>query len=61
MKNQTKTDAANASSLTTLEQMLAKTCFCKLREFCEDKNASDCLRKKNIYDEFMQQKCPHAK
>ena len=61
MKNQTKTDALNTSSLTTLEQMLAKTCFCKLREFCEDKNSSDCLRNKNIYHEFMQQKHPHAK
>ena len=61
MKNQTKTDAPNTSSLTTLEQMLAKTCFCKLREFCDDKNSSDCLRNKNIYDEFMQQKRPHAK
>lgn len=59
MKPQTKTD--NTSSLTTLEQMLAKTCFCKLREFCDDKNSSECLRNKNIYDEFMQQKRPHAK
>jgi hypothetical protein len=46
---------------TNLEQMLAKTCFCKLREFCEDKNSSDCLRNKNIYHEFMQQKRPQNK
>jgi hypothetical protein len=56
MKNPIKTDVSNTSSLVTLEQMLAKTCFCKLREFCDDKNGSECLRNKNIYDEFMQQK-----
>lgn len=61
MKNQTNNSALNTSSLITLEQMLAKTCFCKLREFCDDKNSSDCLRNKNIYAEFMQEKHPHAK
>ena len=60
MKNQTKTDALNASSLSTLEQMLAKTCFCKLREFCDDKNSNECLRNKNIYDEFMQRSEEHT-
>ena len=46
---------------TNLDEMLAKTCFCKLREFCDDKNSSECLRHRNIYAEFMLQKQPHAK
>lgn len=41
---------------TTLDQMIANTCFCKLKEFCPDKNSSECMRHKNIYAEFMQQK-----
>ena len=43
-------------ALTTLEQLVANTCFCKLRATCSDKNSSECLRHKNIYAEFMQQK-----
>jgi hypothetical protein len=43
---------------TTLEQMIANTCFCKLKEFCPDKNSAECMSHKNIYDEFMQQKRP---
>jgi hypothetical protein len=43
---------------TTLEQMIANTCFCKLKEFCPDKNSAECMRHKNIYAEFMQQKRP---
>ena len=61
MKNYTNKDASNGDAPTTLDEMLAKTCFCKLREFCNDKNSNECLRNKNIYDEFMQQKRPHAK
>lgn len=40
----------------TLEQLVAKTCFCKLREHCEDKNSDECMRHRNIYAEFMLQK-----
>ncbi|MGV3581938.1 MAG: hypothetical protein ACO1N8_06500 [Methylophilus sp.] len=40
----------------TLEQMVAKTCFCKLREYCEDKNSVECMRNRNIYAEFMAKK-----
>jgi hypothetical protein len=40
----------------TLEQMVAKTCFCKLREYCEDKNSAECLLHRNIYAEFMAKK-----
>jgi len=42
--------------VTTLEQLVANTCFCKLREACNDKNSSECMRNRNIYAEFMQQK-----
>jgi hypothetical protein len=39
-----------------LDEMLARTCFCKLKEFCPDKNSADCMRHHNIYAAFMQQK-----
>ena len=41
------------SSLNTLEAMVAKTCFCKLREICEDKTSPECLKHKNLYAEAM--------
>jgi hypothetical protein len=41
------------SSLKTLEAMVAKTCFCKLREICEDKTSPECLKHKNLYAEAM--------
>ena len=47
-----------ANQPTNLDEMLAKTCFCKLKEFCPDKNSADCMRDHNIYDAFMQQKRP---
>jgi hypothetical protein len=53
MKNDT-----NKAAPTTLDEMLAKTCFCKLREFCDDKNSSECMRHRNIYAEFMLEKRP---
>jgi hypothetical protein len=48
-------DAHNAEYMT-LEQMVANTCFCKLRTSCSDKNSSECMQHKNIYAEFMLQK-----
>lgn len=42
--------------LAALEAMIAKTCFCKLRESCDDKNSDVCLRHRNIYVEFMAEK-----
>lgn len=42
------------NSPKTLEQMVANTCFCKLRETCPDKNSSECMRHRNIYAEFRQ-------
>jgi|APCry1669188970_1035186.scaffolds.fasta_scaffold309222_1 hypothetical protein len=42
------------SSLSLLEEMMSKTCFCKLRETCPDKDSCDCLKERNIYKEFMQ-------
>ena len=47
-----------APEITTLTQMVANMCFCKLKEFCVDKNSSTCMRHKNIYAEFMQHKKP---
>ena len=47
-----------APETTTLTQMVANMCFCKLKEFCVDKNSSTCMRHKNIYAEFMQHKKP---
>jgi hypothetical protein len=44
------------SAITTLTQLVENTCFCKLRETCSDKNSSECMRHRNIYAEFMQQK-----
>ena len=41
---------------TTLEEIVANTCFCKLRETCHDKHSSDCMRNRNIYQEFMESK-----
>lgn len=46
----------NNSSPTTLDDMVANTCFCKLRETCNDKKSHECMRHRNIYAEFMQQK-----
>ncbi len=46
----------NTNSATNLEQLVANTCFCKLRETCSDKNSSECMQHRNIYVEFMQQK-----
>jgi hypothetical protein len=48
-------DACKAAH-TTLEQMVANTCFCKLRTSCSDKNSSECMQHTNIYAEFMLQK-----
>ncbi len=39
--------------LDSLNKMVADTCFCKLRERCEDKNSSECMRNRNIYAEYM--------
>jgi hypothetical protein len=42
------------TSLNQLEEIMAKTCFCKLRESCPDKTSHECLKDRNIYKEFMQ-------
>jgi len=46
----------NYHQATTLDEMVANACFCKLRSICYDKNSSECMRKKNIYEEFMLKK-----
>lgn len=45
-----------ASAASSLEQMVANTCFCKLREQCVDKSSIGCMKHCNIYQEFMQAK-----
>lgn len=45
-----------SENTTTLEQLVARTCFCKLRSHCHDKNSKECLKHHNIYAEFMEQK-----
>ena len=55
--NQTEiTHSQLTSQVTTLEEMVNITCFCKLKEFCIDKNSSECMRHRNIYQEFMANK-----
>ena len=41
--------------LEGLEKTVLKSCFCKLREFCPDKESDDCYQNRNIYKEFMAQ------
>ncbi len=41
------------SPLEALETMMASTCFCKLREKCDDKNGTECLKHRNLYAEAM--------
>ena len=41
---------------TTLEAIVANTCFCKLREACHDKHSSECLKERNIYRDFIESK-----
>lgn len=48
-----ESSSKNHSTLNSLENMVSSTCFCKLRERCEDKNSSECMRNRNIYAEFM--------
>ena len=46
----------NYHNVTTLDEMVAHACFCKLRSICCDKNSNECMRKRNIYAEFMMKK-----
>ncbi len=48
-KNQTQ----KHSTLELLEEVMASTCFCKLREGCDDKNGIECLKDRNLYAEAM--------
>jgi hypothetical protein len=41
--------------LEGLENTVLKSCFCKLREFCPDKQSAECYQHRNIYKEFMAQ------
>lgn len=44
------------AEITSLEEMVKNTCFCKLREECKDKNSPECMRHRNIVAEFMAEK-----
>lgn len=44
------------ATLKPLEALVANTCFCKLKNSCDDKNGAQCMRERNIYAEFMAQK-----
>ncbi|HQS42904.1 MAG TPA: hypothetical protein PLJ70_00605 [Methylotenera sp.] len=57
MNNETSPQYQRASCL---EELVADTCFCKLREFCHDKNSAECMKHRNIYQEFMQSKSNKA-
>lgn len=39
--------------MDALEAQVKKTCFCKLREVCDDKNSATCMKHRNIFAEFM--------
>jgi hypothetical protein len=39
--------------LQKLEQLVAKSCDCKLRTYCIDKTSPDCLKHRNLYAEAM--------
>ena len=41
------------SMLHALEALAAETCFCKLREKCNDKTSPECLKHRNMYAEAM--------
>jgi hypothetical protein len=49
-------EATTEETITTLTQLVAHTCFCKLKATCADKNSPECLRHRNLYAEFMLQK-----
>jgi hypothetical protein len=40
-------------TLRALEDMVAQSCFCKLRTHCPDKKAANCLKDRNLYAEAM--------
>ncbi|MDZ4099868.1 MAG: hypothetical protein U1E13_14405 [Methylophilaceae bacterium] len=40
-------------SSISLQELVANTCFCKLREQCPDKSSAECMAHRNIYAEFM--------
>lgn len=45
---------SDENPINSLEALVANMCFCKLRTLCPDKNSSECMKHRNIYQEFMQ-------
>lgn len=48
------TDNSIDSRITSLEALVANTCFCKLKNVCPDKTSLECMKHRNIYQEFNQ-------
>jgi hypothetical protein len=44
---------------TTLEEIVADACSCKLRTTCPDKQSAECLKDRNLYREFMLARAKH--
>ena len=44
---------AGNAMLLKLEELVAKSCACKLRTHCIDKTSPDCLKHRNLYAEAM--------
>jgi hypothetical protein len=44
---------------TTLEEIVAEACSCKLRTTCPDKHSGECLKDRNLYREFMLARAEH--
>jgi hypothetical protein len=51
--NTSPSNTPQNSPLEALEAMMETTCFCKLREKCDDKNSAECLKHRNLYAEAM--------
>lgn len=49
-------DNPTVKPTTPLEALIANTCFCKLKSACPDKNSAECMRHRNLYEEFMREK-----
>lgn len=54
MSEMEKSSVQNGNAmLLKLEQLVAKSCACKLRTHCIDKTSPDCLKHRNLYAEAM--------
>jgi hypothetical protein len=49
----TELKQSEVQSSISLDELVANTCFCKLREQCPDKASDDCMKHRNLFAEFM--------